>query len=191
MNEYELALKADVARLNAEVAILESKLAQAKADFAGAMGSVIVAEALAKDEAEKREKALADWALAKDEAEKREKALADWALADKAHAERLARANAKLAEAKTYIERGIENGDITEDELGEPFWTDLFDLLGVITTEEIEVIIDIRVLATVTKPRGEDVTSYDFDLDSLEISANGSGWEIEVSEQEITDVNEA
>jgi hypothetical protein len=101
------------------------------------------------------------------------------------------RVERKLAEARGYIERGIENGDITKDELGEPFWTDLFDLLGVDAKTEVEVYIDIRVLATVTKPLNTELVSYDFDLDSLEISANEDGYEIEVTESEITDVTEA
>ncbi len=102
----------------------------------------------------------------------------------------LHRANAKIDEARTYIERGIENGDITTAELDEPFWEDLFNLLGVEAKEEVEVYLDIRVLARVTKPRNEELSTYDFDLDTLEISANANGWEIEVDESEITDVTE-
>jgi hypothetical protein len=175
----------ELANSNAEIGVgLEIQLAQAKADFAGAMGSVIVAEAVAKEEVEKR-KTLEDQLVKCQQIKDDNEGMAETWMRSTDRAEK------KLAEAKTYIERGIENGDITEDELDEPFWTDLFDLLDIVTTEEVEVIIDIRVLATVTKPRNADLVSYDFDLDSIDISANEDGYEIEISESEITDVNEA
>lgn len=100
------------------------------------------------------------------------------------------RLKAQIAEAKTYIENGIENGDITNDELSEPFWEDLFRIFGIEAFEEIEAYLDVRVLATIKKPRGVDINTYDFDLDRIDISANEDGYEIEITESEITDVTE-
>ena len=163
---------------------LVAELKQAKADFHGAMGSVIVAEAVAKEEVEKR-KTLEDQLVKCQQIKDDNEGMAETWMRSTDRAEK------KLAEAKAHIEQGIENGDITEDELDEPFWTDLFDLLDVVPpTEEIEVIIDIRVLATVSKPRNADMSAYDFDLDDVQITANEINWDIEISESEIADVNE-
>lgn len=56
-------------------------------------------------------------------------------------------------------------------------------------TEEVNITITIEVGATITKPVGADVNYHDFDIDTLEISANVSGWEMDLGDPEITDVN--
>lgn len=48
MNDYELSLKADITRLNAEVAILESKFGQAQAEVASLTNQLDMTKALAK-----------------------------------------------------------------------------------------------------------------------------------------------
>ncbi len=91
---------------------------------------------------------------------------------------------------RQYIQASIDREDWTSEELAEPFWEELAEILDLSISREVEVYLDIRVLARVTKPLSADLNAYDFDLDALEISANESGWEIEIDESEITDVSE-
>jgi hypothetical protein len=118
---------------------LVAELKQAKADFAGAMGSVIVAEAVAKDEAEKRDKALADWAKA-----------------DAAHALRLGTALAKLEAVEAWIDERVENDELT-DEIKE-----LAEIIDHELMEEIEVTLTMSMVVTIKKPVGADIDDTDF-----------------------------
>jgi len=72
-------------------------------------------------------------------------------------------------DAKAHIENAIQNGDISEDELAEPFWTELFGILGVETHEIVEVEVTATWTVSVTKPRGRALEAGDFSAE-LELS---------------------
>lgn len=82
-----------------------------------------------------------------------------------------------INEAKTHIEKAIDNGDISEDELSEPFWTELFLMLGVESHEVVEVEVVATWSVSITKPRGRALHSTDFsaelELDSSDLTFDG------------------
>jgi hypothetical protein len=120
------------------------ELQKAKAEFAKAMGSLIVAEAVAKDEAEKRDKALADWARA-----------------DAQHAQRLANAKSKIDEAKDWLLEARAGWSGSDNEFAE-YYGELAEILGVEFTEEIDVELTFKMTARIKLPIGYDLDTSDF-----------------------------
>jgi hypothetical protein len=98
------------------------------------------------------------------------------------------RADETISTAKEQIEQAIANGDISEDELTEPFWTQLFATLGVESHEVVEIDVVATWTVSVTKPRGRKLHETDFtaelQIESSELDFDG--WvrspEIDISE---------
>ncbi len=87
------------------------------------------------------------------------------------------KSDAIIYKAKEQIENAIANGDITEDELEEPFWTELFATLGVESHEVVEIDVVATWSVSVTKPRGRKLHETDFtaelQLESSELEFDG------------------
>lgn len=138
-----------------------AELAKAKADFAGAMGSLIVAEAVAKDEAEKRNKALADWAKA-----------------DQANTDRINRFKNEVEQVKAWLKETRESWLGSDNEFTE-YYGELCEMLDVELTEEVEVSVTLIQTIKVRKPIGIDIDESDFYTRSYaEIRSNSD--EVEV-----------
>jgi len=67
-----------------------------------------------------------------------------------------------LQEVADYIQGFIDNKEWDEDELAKPFWQELGSMLGLNLelTEEVEVRILVSYYASITMPRGADVSDY-------------------------------
>jgi hypothetical protein len=87
------------------------------------------------------------------------------------------KADDTISTAREQIEQAITNGDITEDELEEPFWTQLFATLGVESHEVVEIDVVATWTVSVTKPRGRKLHETDFtaelQLESSELQFDG------------------
>ena len=87
------------------------------------------------------------------------------------------KADETIGTAREQIEQAIANGDIGEDELTEPFWTQLFATLGVESHEVVEVDVVATWSVSITKPRGRRLTTADFtaelQLDSSDLEFDG------------------
>lgn len=139
---------------------LIAEIGKAKADFHGAMGSVIVAEAVAKDEVAKRQ--------ALEEQLKRTEAIRD---SYKEHRDKVQR----------FIQESIDREDWTAEELSEIFWEELAEILDLNLNlfEEKEITLTIEQAVTVRVKRGHEISGYDFDVNS---QVDGLIDEIEVTD---------
>jgi hypothetical protein len=75
-------------------------------------------------------------------------------------------AKARFIKISEFIQASIDRDEWTEDELAEPFWTELAELVGVDLkqTEEIEVTFTATYSAWVTVPKNTDITELEIDL---------------------------
>jgi hypothetical protein len=96
--------------------------------------------------------------------------------------------NDTIMTARTHIENAIENGDISENELTETFWTELFEILGVESHEIVEIDVVATWTVSVSKPRGRALDASDFTAE-LQIESSDidfDGWartpEMDISE---------
>ena len=150
-------------------------LAKAKADFAGAMGSVIVAEAVAKDEVEKRKTLEAQLEQAKvayqasqktiEQLERERDAANDAYAAAKTtiglRDERIAELLAKIGEVKDWL-RDARAGWAGSDGEFDEYYSELAEMLDVEFTEEKDIEITFRMTARVKMPIGYDLVANDF-----------------------------
>ena len=128
---------------------LVAELKQAKADFHGAMGSVIVAEAVAKEEVEKR-KTLEDQLVKCQQIKDDNEGMAETWMKS------FDRVQKKIEAVEAWIEERVENDELT-DEIKE-----LAEAVDYELMEEVEITLTMSMVVTVKKPVGTDVDDTDF-----------------------------
>jgi hypothetical protein len=147
-----------VADATAKAVVLANEKQAMTDDRNAIMGRLIVAEGLLKDWQDK----------AKDEAEKRDKALADWARADAQHAQRLEDAKRSFNVAKGTLEQIADmliewRKDWSDDVADfDTYYGEIAELLEVEFIEEVEVEVTFSQTVTVKKPIGTELTAQDF-----------------------------
>ena len=84
----------------------------------------------------------------------------------------------RYGKIRDHIQASIDNEEWTEDELAEPFWEELADMLNLDLkqTEEIEVTFTATYSAWVTVPKNTDITDLEIDLAwHPDVTLNGDG----------------
>jgi hypothetical protein len=79
----------------------------------------------------------------------------------------------KLTTAKLLVQTSIDNEEWTDDELSEPFWEELCEILEVELNKEYEIEISATWTATLKGPRG---TSIDSMIEDIEIPEPCISW---------------
>ena len=97
----------------------------------------------------------------------------------------------KIEQVTKHINDAIDNDDITSDDLEEPFWEELCEMLDIDTTNSLDVSVTVTYYMTVSGPRGMSTSNIKEELEFEEPKFSwGNSFSIESCNEEDTDVTE-